>query len=416
MKSLLVDALRQIEDDATEKPVAKEESSSEKASLELSLDDGSGQTQSSPPASEMVDLALDGEGMLPAVPATEDPADYSVDDSLEIELTTDEGSLSVANDDSSSDAQFDELPAIAGAETRVAPSARYLLLTPLVCLLLGVASAASYLAYKTLGVGATEHTNLAAPAPEVSLANSSIPAAYSFALDTDAVPPPSSSAPVASTSPAATVPVPPSSPVNVVRPSTVQRDPAFELVKQAFSAWQSGDVNAAERLYREALAVSPRHPNALEGLGAVLRHQGQDEAALPIYESLLGLDPGNDVAAAALVATMEQGSDGIAELQRLLARHPNSAPMHDALGEAMAAAGRWPDARLSFERAVEIGPHRADYAFNLAVALDRLGRPGAAETYYRRSLDLATAESGVDRSVVTARLRELAPAPDGAFK
>ncbi len=411
MKSLLVDALRQIEDGATETPTADEQTVADSDSLELTLDDGADTLAS--PAPEATARGLEFEEAEPRHEIASD-ADDAAEISLGIELSAEDSQMPAAPIATPPvDASLDAPAPAASVTMAPALSTRYLLLTPLACLILGAASAASYLAYTTLGAGATDHAGVAAAAPDVSAAESRMPAGYSFSLDTTGNDRVGKAAALALDTGAA-APEPVRLPATrELRASMPKADPAYPLLMEAFAAWQSGDVAVAERRYREALAVSPRHPNALEGLGAVLRHTGRDDEALPVYESLLALDPGNDVAAAALVAATSSNASGIDELRKLMERHPNSAPLYDALGEALAADDRWADARVSFERAAGIAPHRADYVFNLAVALDRLGRSADAEAHYRRSLELETAGSGIDRGVVTARLRELAPSSAG---
>jgi Flp pilus assembly protein TadD len=73
-----------------------------------------------------------------------------------------------------------------------------------------------------------------------------------------------------------------------------------------------------------------------------------------------------------------------------------------------ARQGRWPEAQQSYFRAFSTAPTNPDYAFNLAVGLDRLNQGRLAQSYYQRALALAqTAPAGFDPNAVRKRLQEL---------
>ena len=84
--------------------------------------------------------------------------------------------------------------------------------------------------------------------------------------------------------------------------------------------------------------------------------------------------------------------------------------MHFALGLQYVTQGRWPDAQAAFFEALRNEPTNADYAYNLAVSLDRLGQAQSAATYYQRALDLATASALFSPEAAKQRLASLRPA------
>ena len=92
----------------------------------------------------------------------------------------------------------------------------------------------------------------------------------------------------------------------------------------------------------------------------------------------------------------------------LLTRFGNSAPLHAALGSALADERRWADAKVAFAEAARLAPSRADYVYNLAVVLDRLARYDEARRYYLRALELEGASDFGGEAAVVARLDELA--------
>ncbi|MCS7100510.1 MAG: tetratricopeptide repeat protein, partial [Burkholderiaceae bacterium] len=92
------------------------------------------------------------------------------------------------------------------------------------------------------------------------------------------------------------------------------------------------------------------------------------------------------------------------------ARRPDAPSLHAALGRLLASEERWSEARQAFESAYALAPQRADYAFNLAVASDRLGEVARARTLYERAAQLAERESaaGIDVEAARRRAAELA--------
>lgn len=186
-------------------------------------------------------------------------------------------------------------------------------------------------------------------------------------------------------------------------------DRAFGALNDAFRAYERGDYAAAETAYRRALELAPRHPNALQGLAAILQRTGRVRESLQFYEMLLAVDPGNPAAAAALLA--ERGgaapAAGESDVKLLIQQHPESAPLQFALGALLAGQSRWADARHAFDQAVRLDAGNADYLFNLAVSLEHLGQNAEARYFYESALDAAGATSTLDLDVVIARIEKL---------
>jgi tetratricopeptide (TPR) repeat protein len=69
-----------------------------------------------------------------------------------------------------------------------------------------------------------------------------------------------------------------------------------------------------------------------------------------------------------------------------------SARAHGALGLALLEADRWADAIPHLQRAVEVGPDKADYENNLGLALAMAGRRDEAIIHFRRAVELSPDE------------------------
>ena len=178
-------------------------------------------------------------------------------------------------------------------------------------------------------------------------------------------------------------------------------------LEEAFNAWQAGDSGRARAAYEQVLATAPNSVDALLGLGAIALRENQPAAARGHYGRALELAPGNAVAMAAIFL-IDAGEGDPAAAERL-ARLPNTNDpyVQFALGNHYAKEGRWADAQRAYLAASEGDPRNADYVFNLAVSLDRLGQRTAARDAYLRSLSLHRPVHRFDPSVVRARLATL---------
>ena len=180
-------------------------------------------------------------------------------------------------------------------------------------------------------------------------------------------------------------------------------------VQQAYQALNGGQLGTARQQYEAVLQQDPANRDALLGLAAVALRENQGAQAASLYVRLLEINPDDGEALAGLIG-LRQGDvvQSEAKLKAILARAPDSGPVLFALGNVYAKQRRWNEAQQQFFRAYNAVPGNPDYAFNLAVGLDRLNQPKLAATYYQRALALAqTAPAAFDRAVVQARLREL---------
>ncbi|MEQ8663943.1 MAG: hypothetical protein RLW62_24245 [Gammaproteobacteria bacterium] len=177
----------------------------------------------------------------------------------------------------------------------------------------------------------------------------------------------------------------------------------------AYAAYAAGDLATAAAGYRALLAGQPGRRDALLGLAAVALAAGDREAAFRHYATVLEQHPEDAVAAAALVSlTGGHGAATPARLRLLLDRHGELPYLHFALANWYARAGRWADAQQAYFEAWRRDEDNPDYAFNLAVSLDRIGQAGAALEYYRVALTLADAHSShFDPAPALARIAAL---------
>lgn len=211
----------------------------------------------------------------------------------------------------------------------------------------------------------------------------------------------------------ADVPPEPTAPINIVRNSTPQIDP---VIVQAYSAFQSRDYVDARALYQQALRATPNSRDAMLGVAAVAMLQGESTLARNMYTRLLEQDPRDALARAGLLETVP-ASDPVrteSELRSLFDSHPEVAPLAFALGNLYASQRRWNEAQQAYYDALRAakagatGPVSPDYAFNLAVSLERLNQRQPAYEFYREALQQsAQVQPNFDPRVLRQRLEDL---------
>lgn len=188
-------------------------------------------------------------------------------------------------------------------------------------------------------------------------------------------------------------------------------DKLHPRLARAYDEWRSGNLAAAKRDYEHVLKSDPRNQNALLGLGAIAVRAGQWDEASEHYTALLRLNPRDSIAQAGLIAVHENVDPlrGESQIKLLLREEPDAPHLHFTLGNMYAAQRRWGEAQSAYFSAYRLQSDNPDYAYNLAVSLDQLGKSSAATDYYRRALELAAVDGAAfDQPSVRDRLLRIA--------
>jgi tetratricopeptide (TPR) repeat protein len=185
-------------------------------------------------------------------------------------------------------------------------------------------------------------------------------------------------------------------------------DPTLLAAYQAFSRGE--DANAQQQ-YRQVLQRDVRNVDALLGMAAIAQRQGRDADAAGWYQEVLGVEPRNTIAQSAVVR-LQVNTDVVgseSRIKNLLAQQPESANLHAALGNLYAEQNQWASAQAAYFNASRFAPNSADYAFNLAISLDQLGKSNLALAQYQRALELLNSSGGSspDRAQLEARINAL---------
>lgn len=195
------------------------------------------------------------------------------------------------------------------------------------------------------------------------------------------------------------------------------------MIERGLRSEKQGDLRAASRSFRAAVAAASDHAPAHLNLGIALEGLGEPEAAMRSYESVLALDPANPYAGfnlgkalllrgdtqrseallrAALLAkpdfveamvvlasVLDARADTAGALQSLqcaLALRPDYALALRNLGMLLCKLQRWADAADALRRATAVEPGNPDAYYWLGNAMVQLQRSAEAEAAYRAAL------------------------------
>jgi tetratricopeptide (TPR) repeat protein len=183
----------------------------------------------------------------------------------------------------------------------------------------------------------------------------------------------------------------------------------------AYQAYNRGDDVAAQQQYRQVLQRDVRNVDALLGMAAIAQRQGRDADAAGWYQKVLEIEPKNTIALSRIMSvnsSPQADTDAIgaeSRIKNMLAQHPDAASLHATLGNLYIEQGQWSSAQEAYFNASRLAPNNADYAFNLAISLDQMGKSNLALKQYERALDALNKSGGTspDRATLEARIREL---------
>ena len=170
-----------------------------------------------------------------------------------------------------------------------------------------------------------------------------------------------------------------------------------DLIQLAIQRRQAGNLQAAQRLCREALQIEPESCDALQLLGLIARQlQNYDTAAELIQQAitLRGAEPSYHCNLGG-VFRLQGKLDAAADCYRqALALQPVFAEAHQNLGEALAAQGKFAAATASLQRALALNPELVAAHNGLGNVLRVEGKLDDAIACFQRALSLQPSHAG----------------------
>jgi predicted O-linked N-acetylglucosamine transferase (SPINDLY family) len=151
------------------------------------------------------------------------------------------------------------------------------------------------------------------------------------------------------------------------------------------------EVAEAITCYQQALHFKPHYAEAYSNLGVAYKMRGQVAEAIASYEQALRLkpsipDPYNNLGIA--LADLGRLEEAIARFEQALRlKHDFPEALYN-LGKAQQQQGKLDDAIANYQRALQLRPDYADASNNLGVALTTQGRLDEATAYLQQALRL----------------------------
>lgn len=208
--------------------------------------------------------------------------------------------------------------------------------------------------------------------------------------------------------------------------ASAAQEAAKAALTAAAQAHERGDLDVAERGYRDALTLAPDLPDALQLLGVARHQKGESAEALELLARAKALAPRSPAVRTNLAGVLNavgRHAEAAEEFRGALALDPRDAAVWCNLGIALRALDRTADAAEALERAIEFAPgdwkprhelanlwlSQKDYArceqayrgyvalvpddaaslSNLAYAVQCQGRLDEAEALFNRAIDAA---------------------------
>ncbi|MDM8566607.1 tetratricopeptide repeat protein [Candidatus Halobeggiatoa sp. HSG11] len=159
-------------------------------------------------------------------------------------------------------------------------------------------------------------------------------------------------------------------------------------LSKAYTALQSGNNKTARRKYQQVLRHDKTNRDALLGMAALAIRNNNIPQAQQFYQLVLRKYPKDVHAQIGLINSFGNAPKNETQLKLLLRQSPKAAYIHFSLGNLYANQERWELAQQAYFDAMRYNKKHADYAYNLAISLDRINQPKAALTYYKRALNL----------------------------
>jgi tetratricopeptide (TPR) repeat protein len=152
---------------------------------------------------------------------------------------------------------------------------------------------------------------------------------------------------------------------------------------------QAGRPEEAEQLYRQILAIDPRHADALHLLGMIEYQAGRLEAAADLIRKAIAIHS-KGASYYSNLGTVVQAQGKLEEAEALyrkaLALKPQLAEVHVNLANVLQAQGKLDESVVCYEQALALKPESAEALNNLGNARREQGQMDAAMACYERAL------------------------------
>jgi tetratricopeptide (TPR) repeat protein len=166
---------------------------------------------------------------------------------------------------------------------------------------------------------------------------------------------------------------------------------AQETLNIGLQHHQAGRLAEAEAVYRQILSANPRHPDALNLMGALAAQAGKYDIAAQLFGQASAAEPGRAEFHSNLATVLEARGQHLAAAQclaRAVRLQPGQGDYHFRLGNLLLEMGRLDDAISCLDLAAQILNGMAGVHNNLGIAFRRKGELNRAIAWYGQALSL----------------------------
>ena len=148
---------------------------------------------------------------------------------------------------------------------------------------------------------------------------------------------------------------------NVVgKPKISTTDNIADTLRLAIQEYRANRLEAAEQGYLKVLAIQPKHPEALYGLGMLSQQTGKLQQGEE-FLSLAAKEQPNSVkiwfSLGNLYQLQEKLSAAEEAYRQAIALRPDAAPIYNNLGYTLEQLGKWQEAINYYKKALEVQPN-----------------------------------------------------------
>lgn len=149
------------------------------------------------------------------------------------------------------------------------------------------------------------------------------------------------------------------------------------IFQQALKLHQNGQLDEAEKLYRQVLLAAPNNPQILNLLGIIAQNKNLHEQAISFFEQSLLNDSNNFEVYFNLgwsLFALQKYSEAANAYHRVISLKPQTFQAYNELGKIYAIENKISDALSMFERALTLNPKYLEATINIACLNNDLNR------------------------------------------
>ncbi|HEY3862235.1 MAG TPA: tetratricopeptide repeat protein [Verrucomicrobiae bacterium] len=154
---------------------------------------------------------------------------------------------------------------------------------------------------------------------------------------------------------------------------------------------QSGYWKDTRTLYEHAMKVTHRNWVVASSLASLLRHAGQVDEAVAMYQEALSINPylnSTRCELADIYLERKRYGEALAQFQKAIELEPNDAYAHKGLGAVLQNMGRLDEAISEFNKAIRLDPNDADTYSDLGNCYGLKGLPDDALRCFETAVKL----------------------------